>query len=201
MKTPVQLPGNTSFAERLTLLQAPHVRSLTEFRERLLEGLPAGTFVPNFDPLDGGTRAEVLLLLETPGRVPRETRFTSLDNLSVTSKNLRSLVQEAGLQRSKLLMWNLVPWDIGSETRVQATKKSHHLVGVSALLQLVAMLPALRSIVFLGGKSQNAIPHVEVTRSDLMLIRSPHPSGQVLNTRPELRPEILRALRTAAGGA
>jgi uracil-DNA glycosylase len=198
-KEPMPLADSSSFPERLSLLHASHVRPLTEFREALLTGLPAGTFVPNFDPLDGGIHAEVLLLLETPGRVPRDTQFTSLDNPSVTSKNLRELVQEAGLQRRRLLMWNLVPWDIGSETRIQATRRSHHALGVPALLQLVELLSSLRAIVFFGGKSQTAIPEMEAARPDLKLIRSPHPSGQVLNTRPEMRAEMLRALRSAAG--
>jgi uracil-DNA glycosylase len=195
----MQPTESTSFRERLSLVALPHVRPLTNFREALLEQLPADAFVPNFDPLDAGVHAEVLLLLETPGRVPRETRFTSLDNPSVTSKNLRALVREAELQRSNLLMWNLVPWDIGFETRIQATNKSHHVIGVPALLQLVELLSSLRSIVFFGGKAQKAIPSVIEARPDLKLIRSPHPSGQVLNTRPEMRLEILRALRAAAG--
>jgi uracil-DNA glycosylase len=106
-----------SFEGRLSLLRQPHMQSLTSFRKHLLKGLPAGAFVPNFDPMDAGIEARVLLLLETPGRVPRKTCFTSLDNPSATSKNPKALVGEADLKRSALLLWNLVPWTSVSKQR------------------------------------------------------------------------------------
>lgn len=185
------------FPERLALLRQAHMKPLTQFRGKLLETLPHGTFVPNIAPLDAGVEAKVLLLLETPGRVPRETRFTSLDNPSATSKNLWALVEESGLQRSSLLLWNLVPWDIGLETEVQQTTGSHHEFGVRALLKLLSLLPELRAIVFLGAKAQKAMPDVQSSLSALALFRCPHPSSRVLNTRPEMRPHILAALQQA----
>lgn len=190
--------ANADFEERLALLSQPHVAPLSNFRAQLLEDLPKSSFVPNFDPKDGGIEARVLLLLETPGRVPRATQFTSLDNPSMTSKNLLPMVMGAGLKRSEVLMWNLVPWDIGTETKIQSTTSNHHSIGTAALLRLLELLPRLRVIVFFGTKAQVALKDVQVVRTDLLLIRSPHPSPSNLNTRPKSRQEILVALTSAA---
>lgn len=186
-----------AFEDRLARLHEPHVQPLTQFRDQLLKTLPAGTLVPHFDPVDAGVDARVLLLLETPGRAPRTTRFTSLDNPSVTSRNLRALVVASGLTRSDVLVWNFVPWDIGLATQVQPTRSVHHAVGATALLQLLGVLPALRAVVLFGAKAQKALPVVRASHPELALFASPHPSGQVLNTRPEMRGRILEALRLA----
>jgi uracil-DNA glycosylase len=185
---------SVSFEERLSLLSQPHVQSLSAFRKRLLQKLPATAFVPNFDPLDAGIEARALLLLETPGRVPRKTRFTSLDNPSATSKNLKLLVAESGLKRSDLLMWNLVPWDIGLETKVQPTTSTHHSMGTCALMELLELLTNLCVIVFVGGKAQVAMPAVRDRHRNFTLIPCPHPSPTNMNTRPECRSQILGAL-------
>lgn len=183
-----------SFEDRLALLDEPHMRPLRQFRDQFLKTLPDGALVPHFDPVDAGVDARVLLLLETPGRAPRTTRFTSLDNPSVTSRNLRALVAASGLTRADVLVWNFVPWDIGLATQVQPTRSVHHAVGAAALLQLLGLLPALRAVVLFGAKAQKALPVVRASHPELALFASPHPSGQVLNTRPEMRGRILDAL-------
>ena len=193
-----KVSASADFEGRLALLSQPHVALLSNFRAQLLENLPKSSFVPNFDPKDGGIEARVLLLLETPGRVPRVTQFTSLDNPSMTSKNLLPMVIAAGLKRSEVLMWNLVPWDIGTETKIQSTKSNHHSLGTVALLRLLELLPRLRVIVFFGTKAEVALKDVQGVRTDLLLIRSPHPSPSNLNTRPESRQKILVALTRAA---
>jgi hypothetical protein len=190
--------ANADFEDRLALLSRPHVAPLSNFRAQLLKDLPKNSFVPNFDPKDGGLEARVLLVLETPGRVPRATQFTSLDNPSMTSKNLLPMVMSAGLKRSEILMWNLVPWDIGTDTKIQSTTSDHHSIGTAALLRLLELLPRLRVVVFLGAKAQLALKDVQAVRTDLLLLRSPHPSPSNLNTRPESRQEILVALTSAA---
>lgn len=186
------------FQNRLKLVNQPHVQPLSEFRDQLLKTLPSGSFVPNFDPLDGGIAARVLLLLETPGRVPRSTKFTSLDNPSSTSKNLLPMVVSAGLKRSDVLMWNLVHWDIGTKTKVQPTTGDHHSIGTPALLGLLRLLTRLRAIVFFGTKAQAAMEDVSKVHMHLHLLKSPHPSPTNLNTRPESRHKIAAALTVAA---
>lgn len=186
------------FQKRFRLVEQPRVRPLSDFRCQLLASLPSGSFVPNFDPLDGGIAARILLLLETPGRVPRQTRFTSLDNPSSTSKNLLPMVLSAGLKRSDVLMWNLVPWDVGTKTKVRPTTDDDRSKGTQALFRLLGLLPRLRSIVFFGTNAQKAMATVNKEHPDLNLLRSPHPSPTNLNTRPDCRDRIAAALTTAA---
>jgi uracil-DNA glycosylase len=95
-------------------------------------------------------------------------------------------------------MWNLVPWDIGTETKVRPTARAHHTVGVNALLELLPLLRLLKTIVFFGAKAQVAMPAVVEARPDLLLLPCPHPSPTNLNTRPEARRTILEALERAA---
>jgi hypothetical protein len=94
-------------------------------------------------------------------------------------------------------MWNLVPWDIGSETKVRETNDSHHSIGTTALLRLLELLPKLRTIVFLGVAAKTAIPHVRNARPDLQLLGCPHPSPTNLNTRLGSEDMILEALISA----
>ena len=190
--------SHLSFDDRLSLLNHDHIRPLTRFREQLLKRLPSPAFVPNFDPVDAGIDASLLLLLETPGRVPRETLFTSLDNPSGTSKNLVAMLAEAQLPRHGVLMWNLVPWDINDANKDRQTSAQHRDRGKTELLRLLQLLPKLRAILFFSNNAQKAIPAVEAERRDLHLIRSPHPSNRVLYTMPWKRDEILSALKQAA---
>ncbi len=190
--------SHLSFKHRLSLLNQDHMRPLSGFREQLLSRLPGPAFVPNFDPVDAGINASVLLLLATPGRVPRETLFTSLDNPSETSKNLVAMVAEAQLLRDRVLMWNLVPWDINDASHVCQTSGEDRHRGTKELLRLLRLLPRLKAIVFFSDNAQKAIPAVQAERRDLHLIRSPHPSNRVLNTMPCKRDDILAALKRAA---
>src|SRR4051794_39202793 len=69
-------------------------------------------FVPDFDPLDGGARARLLLLLETPGPRIFTSAFVSRDNPTGTAANLFRFTQEVGIPRREMLIWNTVPWVI-----------------------------------------------------------------------------------------
>ena len=48
-------------------LEASHVGTLTEFVRELRNRMGADYEIPDFDPWDGGTAADVLYLLEAPG--------------------------------------------------------------------------------------------------------------------------------------
>ncbi len=191
---------DTEFTERLERLDDEHMRPLNQFREGLIDRLPPNSFVPNFDPNDAGVDASILLLLETPGRTPRATGFTSLDNPSATSKNLLQLVADAKLDRDHVLMWNTVPWDINDSDRIRPVSNMQLKMGTSELEKLLDILPALRFVVFLGKKAQKAIPVVTAKPQNLQFVACPHPSPTVLNTMPEKREEILAALVRARIG-
>ena len=65
--------------------------------------------VPYPDPRDGGAKAQVLLLLEAPGRSAVASGFVSLDNSDGTARNLSGILSETGLARSEIIVWNIIP--------------------------------------------------------------------------------------------
>lgn len=153
--------------------------------------------MPQFDPVDGGVDARLLLLLDTPGSAAYNSSFTSLDNPSGTSKNLSDLLFEAGISRKRVLMWNLVPWDIsGNRSAGQLTSAQHWWRGLPHLLRLLARLPRLRAVV-LFGKAKWASKHIGAFRPDLKVLTCCHPSGRAINGRPDRRTTILAALTAA----
>lgn len=79
---------------RRAALAAPHMAPLATFAARLKE--ETGRPVPDADPADGGVRARLLLLLETPGPSWTRTGFVSADNPTPTGANLRRFLAGRG---------------------------------------------------------------------------------------------------------
>lgn len=186
----------------MAMLQAPHVVALTDFVARLRAARPAA-LVPDFDPTEAGVRARILLLLEAPG--PKATRdrggsgFVSPDNDDATAQSLWELFGEAGINRGiDIVTWNVVPWYIGSATRIRAASPTDLLEGQARLKELLGLLPDVRTVVLLGKKAQAAWRRLGVIRP---VIECPHPSPQNLRTRPTARPAILEALKQALAAA
>jgi hypothetical protein len=193
----IVLNESSVIAARRRALRQAHVAPLVRFRRTLVAALPNGTFVPQFDPLDAGVNAQILLLLDTPGSAAYCSSFTSLDNPSGTSASLSELLTEAGINRSRVLMWNLVPWDIsGTQTAGQPTRAQHRWQGLPHLVRLLSRLPKLR-VVVLFGKAKWAAKHIRTARPDLEPVICCHPSGRALNGRPQRRAGILAALAAA----
>jgi uracil-DNA glycosylase len=80
--------------------------------------------IPLFDPLDGGVNAECLFLLEAPGPKAVCTGFVSRNNPDETAKNLMLLSIEAGIDRERTILWNVVPWYIGSGSVIRGATAS-----------------------------------------------------------------------------
>ena len=154
---------------RLSLLDQPHIRPLTEFVEKLRRD-DYGQ-VPFFDPLDGGVNARILFLLEKPGKAgSTSSGIMGRDNDTQSCKNIRSFMNQAGINRAETLMWNVVPGWNGT----QAIRVGEFQRGVAALNELLTMLPALSVIVCVGRRAQNTQPLI--TRRDLAFFSSFHPS-------------------------
>lgn len=69
-------------------------------------------------------RAPILLLLEAPGAKATRERggsgFVSPDNNDGTAQNMWELLAEAGYDRgADVVTWNVVPWYIGSESKIR----------------------------------------------------------------------------------
>lgn len=186
----------------------PHLASLTKLVEEMRT--ETGGEVPWFDPDSGGVDARALFLMEASGARSTARRpggktigsgFISLDNDDGTAEALWRLIREADLPRRALVMWNIVPWYIGSASRIRAPGRDDLEQARPYLRRLLERLPHLRVVLTLGRKAQrgwsaftdsNAVPVVRTGEC-------PHPSPQNLRTRPEARKRILEALLEVRG--
>jgi Uracil DNA glycosylase superfamily len=170
-------------ARRRLMLREPHVAPLTSFVEKLREAHPAWEF-PDFDPLDGGSNADILFLFEKPGPMTslggKGSGFISRNNNDPTAEATFSFMKEAGLPRKRTVTWNVVPGWNG--TRNITTMELRE--GVDALNGLLPLIAKLRTIILVGQKAQRAKPLVE--RLGLQILVSAHPSPLVRASQPDV---------------
>ncbi|UWQ21251.1 uracil-DNA glycosylase [Jannaschia sp. W003] len=180
MPSPPNLADPAEAERRRTLLGLSHAAPLARHAEKLRrEGLP-GDAVPDFDPLDGGTGARLLLLMEKPGPGAARTGFVSQDNPDPTAAAVRRFLGEAGIARADVAIWNTVPFWNGT-IRFTAAERAR---GLAALPATLALLPRLRVTVMVGRQAERARGMLE--GRGLHLATSAHPSGQVRAARPAL---------------
>lgn len=183
-------------ARRLQLTER-HIAPLSEFVQQLRTKVPNG-IIPEFDPWDGGTDAEVLYLLEAPGPKAGLSGFISRNNPDETAKNFFELNIAAGISRKRTICWNAIPWYIGSGTKIRAANSSDLSSGLPPLFGLLNLLPKLRAVVLIGRKAEYAAKELERRRPDLKIFRTPHPSPMYCNRAPGNRQNILNALHQVA---
>ncbi len=157
---------------RRDMLAMEHVRPLAAYAERLR----TRGFVPDFDPLDGGTTAKLLVLLEKPGPKtvpPKGSGFVSMNTDDPTAKTIHRLVHQAAIPRPGIVLWNIVPWWNGTMAVTSAEQRA----GAGELASLLALLPGLRGALLAGNPAaQWGSPALRET--ELLLFRCVHPSGQ-----------------------
>jgi len=185
-------------ARKQGLLAAPHVAALNDYVRALRASRGDDASIPWFDPTDAGTGARILVLLEAPGRRATEEKgsgFISADNDDPTAENAWRLYQEAGIdRRADLVVWNVIPWYIGTDQAVRSRARTDIEEAREDLVALLRLLPNLRVVLLLGRAAQTAWDRLGI---EMQVTRAPHPSPQNLNTRPEMRAEILKALVAA----
>lgn len=164
-------------ARRREMSGAPHVKPLNEFAQRLQLAKPESP-VPRFDPFDGGTAARILFLFEKTGPKAdadslRGSGFVSRDNDGRTAEWTFRLMRLAGIPRSLTVIWNIVPW----WDRKRAASPEQLQEGVAHVRELVALLPLLDTIMFVGDGTSAA----KALLSDLPYLnfQSYHPSPKV----------------------
>ena len=161
-------------ARRRAMLALPHMRALAEYARRLnARGLG---WVPDFDPLDGGVQARLLLVLEKPGpgmQPPAGTGFVSRDNTTPTALAIRTGMIKAGIPREGTAVWNVVPWWNGT----MATRIAEKREGAAELGELCRLMPGLRCVV-LSGNAARAFAAPQLTGGALRLFECVHPSPQ-----------------------
>ena len=172
---------------RLAALDKPHVQPLTEFVHSLRKEMGADCSIPFFDPLDGGTLAECLFLLEAPGPKAVTSGFVSRNNPDETARNFYELSNEAGLARERTIMWNVVPWYIGSGTKIRPATSRDLRVAGPALERLLMLLPRLHTVVLVGAKSARAKQAVQRMAPGVRVHVIPHPSPMFVNRSPRNR--------------
>jgi uracil-DNA glycosylase len=154
---------------------------------------------PHIDPLDGGTDAQLLLLLETPGLRGASPRFVSRDNPTGTGRNLRRFLGAASIQRQQTVLWNTVPRVIHADgARNRPPRRAEVETGLSLLPGFVTLLPRLRVVVMAGRTAALAMPFLREVRPDLALFGMPHPSPTYVNTSPMVAALIAQVLAEAA---
>jgi len=181
---------------RMKTLRASHIAPLTAFVEELRHGAGPGTEIPYFDPWDGGVKATTLFLLEAPGPKAVRSGFVSLDNPDETAKNFHDLMMEAGIPRKSAIIWNVVPWYIGSGRKIRAATPDDLAEGLRLLPRLLGLLPKLQVIVLVGRKAGKAAAQVDHNR--YTLLACPHPSPMFVNRSPGNRGRILGVLKQLA---
>lgn len=199
MDAPKTLASEAERAARTALLALPHARDLARFVERIRHAKGAAYGIPDFDPLDGGTAAHVLFLLEAPGPKAVTSGFVSRNNPDESAKNFFLLNAEAGIDRRRTVVWNAVPWYIGSGTKIRAARRDDVREARQWLEELLSRLPELRIVVFVGRKALHAQPVVERCRPHVGVMTMPHPSPMFVNRAPGNRERIIASLRELSG--
>ena len=194
---PRSLADPAVLAARRALADAPHLRPLRELAARIAR--ERGAPVPDPDPLDGGIRARLLLLLETPGPGIARTGFVSRDNPTGTAANLWRFLGEAGIARRDTLIWNAVPWVIHAPGALnRAPRRAELRAALPYLPPLLACLPSVRVVVLAGRVAGEARGPLAVLRPECPVIAVPHPSPTYVCTAPDVRTRILDGFREAA---
>jgi uracil-DNA glycosylase len=192
---PKLLGQSVPLAARLKEIEQPHIAPLTAFVRRLRTRMGASASIPFFDPWDGGINAEVLFLLEAPGPKARNSGFISRNNPDETAKNFFELLSEAGISRKSSVLWNIVPWYIGTGTKIRPASISDISSGMQFLEELLDLLPLLRGVVLVGQKAQRAEEFIRKIRPTLTVDTCPHPSPMFINRKVSNRQVLLDRLR------
>jgi len=191
------LAGQEERERRQLDLRQAHVASLTEYVLNIRAQYGLSSEIPFFDPLDGGVNAKVLFLLEAPGGKAVASGFISRDNPDPTARNVSLISEEAGLSRKLTIAWNIVPWYVGSETRIRAVNQTDIASAIQALRELRPLLPDIRVVLLVGSKAQRAKDVVD-TLFGVPSLSCPHPSQRVFNVWPEKRNIVKEIFAQAA---
>ncbi|MFC1707030.1 uracil-DNA glycosylase [Planctomycetota bacterium] len=194
---PYSLKSEEERLRRKRLLEtAPHMKPLVEYVRWIRTETGLGDKVPDFDPLDGGDNARVLILMEAPGPRAVESGFVSRNNPDPTARNLCDLFASEDIPREYTAIWNVVPWYLGTETRIRAPE-THDLAEARRwLVELLSLLPCLQVVVLTGKSAQRA--HVWLSaRTEANILALHHTSARVYARWPELEDEnkaVVKAL-------
>jgi hypothetical protein len=201
--------GNPAFLDRkLARIDEPHIRPLNDLVRDIRS--ETGGEVPWFDPDSGGVDARALFLYEAPGarstgpagprRKAEGGGIISPDNNDDTAKNSWLVYRDANLHREHTLVWNIVPWYLGTTSAIRSAKSEDVAAAQPYLHRLLDLLTELRLVVAFGDNARDGWLRY-LLREDAPLLPTlacPHPSPRNLRSRPDYRDLILAALQRTA---
>jgi hypothetical protein len=167
--------------ERRRMLHEPHIAPLTAYVESLRSKHSFDWEFQDFDPMDGGVNADILFLLEKPGPMtsPKTKRkgsgFISRNNDDPTAEALFVFMQQAGIDRKRVVLWNVIPGWNGT-IKIKAGERRD---GVNELAALMKLLPRLKTVVLVGGEAGKAARLMQTM--NVKIFTSAHPSTRVKN--------------------
>lgn len=150
--------------------------------------------VPGFDPTNGNENAQYLFLLEAPGGKAVTSGFVSLDNEDQTARNFKAQLKKANINRSDIVIWNVVPWYLGNRSRIRAANSKDVEQGLKYLDDLLGKLKKLKCIVLVGGAARKAHIHLSYTTS-VRILSCYHPSPKVINNVPAAMNENIKVFK------
>lgn len=182
----------------------PHVAPVNRLAAQIAAATDA--LVPGADPDGGGVDARVLLLLETPSRAGGYTTgLISIDNDDTAAANLWRGLAAVGLDRREVLVWNAVPWYVGSADKIRPPTAREVAAGLVWLRRLLDLMPRLRVVACFGRAAAAAVGPLrpELVIRGLTLLEAPHPSQRVYNrpgaqARERVHATLARAREVAA---
>ena len=86
------------------------MKKLNKFVGKIRKEMELTDEVPSFDMKNGNEDARILFILEAPGAKAIKSGFISFDNPDQTAINFREQLKRAGIDRSEIAIWNIVPW-------------------------------------------------------------------------------------------
>ena len=193
---PYALKAIAEKQRRTAMSEHPHIAPLVAYLAAI-KAEHSEKDLPCFDPCDGGIHAKVLFLLEAPGPKAVGSAFISRNNPDPTARNMCGLLKEAQLARRDTALWNIVPWYVGTGSKIRAVNKDDINEASPYLSELISLLQELKVIVLVGKKSQSAKSQIAQLTS-VPLMEMPHPSATVFNAYPHKITEMRDCLRQVA---
>ena len=181
---------------RIGLLSEPHIKPLTVFVEKIRIDKGQDYCIPYIDPLDGGVTSKVLFVLLAPGPKAVKSGFISRNNPDSSAKNMFEFLADSGLKRDETILWNIVPWYIGNESRnkIRYPVQADIVEGLPYLESLISLLPNLEAIVLVGEKAWK-VENLLKKSKKIRIFKSNHPSPQFVNRKPRNKSRILEVFR------
>lgn len=172
----------------------PHIEPLVDFVNRLRNRYPNG-YVPHFDENDGGVDAEILFLFEKPGPMTDPARggsgFISQDNNDPTARAIKGFLQDAGIDRKKIAIWNTISAWNGT---VKFTSEERRYA-LEEFAELLSIMKKVRCLVLVGREAQKI--ETKINLNKYQILRSYHPSPKVKSSMPDAWAGIPKIWREA----